>query len=215
MTSVPKPFKFLRDHYVPLVESYDRLDVSFFKVSIASNTLYIKKDLADFISVLAMVYSKPGERATLKYLQEGTMREFKEWGHEYLSCLSADIGAEFQQRVEQQMGADDLLELVNQIVPRFMESNQEHDAIDLLMEVDRLDQLVSLVTPSNTQRILQYLLSTAPYTSDQDELEQLLMTAYLICLKMKEFTNAMVLYITFTPNSLLESSPQNRFTIID
>ena len=42
-----------------------------------------------------MVYSKPGERATLKYLQEGTMREFKEWGHEYLSCLSADIGAEF------------------------------------------------------------------------------------------------------------------------
>ncbi len=37
------------------------------------------------------------------------------------------------------MGADDLLDLVAQIIPRFMESNSEHDAIDLLMEVDRLD----------------------------------------------------------------------------
>lgn len=37
------------------------------------------------------------------------------------------------------MGADDLLDLVNKIVPRFMEHNQEHDAIDLLMEVDKLD----------------------------------------------------------------------------
>ena len=34
MTSVPKPFKFLRDHYVSLVETYDRLDISFFKVLI-------------------------------------------------------------------------------------------------------------------------------------------------------------------------------------
>lgn len=44
------------------------------------------------------------------------------------------------------MGADDLLDLVTQIVPRFMEHNQEHDAIDLLMEVDKLDQLSTFVS---------------------------------------------------------------------
>ena len=44
------------------------------------------------------------------------------------------------------MGADDLLELVTEIVPRFMDHNQEHDAIDLLMEVDKLDQLVNFVS---------------------------------------------------------------------
>lgn len=45
------------------------------------------------------------------------------------------------------MGADDLLDLVTEIVPRFMDHNQEHDAIDLLMEVDKLDQLVNFVSP--------------------------------------------------------------------
>jgi len=57
MTSVPKPFKFLKDHYMKFVETYERLDISLFK-----------KELADFLSVLSMVYSKPEERATLKYL---------------------------------------------------------------------------------------------------------------------------------------------------
>ena len=74
------------------------------------------------------------------------MNEFKEWGHEYLSRLSSDIGSEYNYRLEQQMGADDLLELVNQVVPRFMDHNQEHDAIDLLMEVDKLDQLEKFVS---------------------------------------------------------------------
>jgi hypothetical protein len=60
-----------------------------------------------------MVYSQPNERYTLKYLQEGTLKEFLDWGHEYLSALSTDIGAEFNLRMEQQMGADDLLELVH------------------------------------------------------------------------------------------------------
>jgi hypothetical protein len=59
-----------------------------------------------------MVYSKPEERMPLRYLQEGTLSEFKDWGHEYLSRLSADIGNEYNHRLDQQMGADDLLELV-------------------------------------------------------------------------------------------------------
>lgn len=48
-----------------------------------------------------MVYSEPADRMPLKYLQEGTLRDFKDWGHEYLSRLSAEIGAEYQNRIEQ------------------------------------------------------------------------------------------------------------------
>lgn len=73
-----------------------------------------------------------------------------------------------------------------------MEHNQEHDAIDLLMEVDKLDQLETFVSQQNVQRILQYLLSTTPYTSDQEELDQVLQTSYNICLKTKEYTSAFV-----------------------
>ena len=73
MTSVPKPFKFLKDHYPKFVETYERLDISLFKVNyINIQKIKNQKELADFLSVLSMVYSKPEERATLKYLQEGT-----------------------------------------------------------------------------------------------------------------------------------------------
>lgn len=65
MTSVPKPFKYLKGHYQSLVDFYGRSEVSKFK-----------KELADFLSVLSMVYSKPEDRMPLKYLQEGTLQEF-------------------------------------------------------------------------------------------------------------------------------------------
>ena len=43
-----------------------------------------------------------------------------------------------------QEGADDLLALVEEIVPYFMDHNSEHDAIDLLMEVDKLEKLTQV-----------------------------------------------------------------------
>lgn len=35
----------------------------------------------------------------------------------------------------------DLMQLVEQIVPYFVENNAEHDAVDLLMEVDSLSEI--------------------------------------------------------------------------
>lgn len=72
------------------------------------------------------------------------MEEFKFWGHEYLSHLAANIGSEFQIRLQKEdgpQGADDLLQLVDEIVPYFMDHNSEHDAVDLLSEVDQLQKL--------------------------------------------------------------------------
>lgn len=193
MTSVPKPFKFLKDHYQSLVDLYEKLEVSLFK-----------KQLADFLSVLSMTYSVPEQRVSLKFLQEGTLSEFKSWGHEYLSHLASDIGAEYQQRVSNQEGADDLIELVNQIVPQFMDHNQEHDAIDLLMEVEKLDCILQYVNPGNIQRLLSYLLSTTPYTSDQDELDGVLNTSFRICLKGGVYTSAIKIALRIDQPGLVE-----------
>lgn len=50
MTSVPKPFKFLKDHYSSLVDKYNNIQPSFYK-----------KLLADFLSVLSMTMADPGQ----------------------------------------------------------------------------------------------------------------------------------------------------------
>jgi RPN1 N-terminal domain len=49
--------------------------------------------------------------------------------------LAGEIGAEWAERVEAEKPTDDLLTLVQQIVPFHMAHNAEPEAVDLLLEV--------------------------------------------------------------------------------
>lgn len=51
------------------------------------------------------------------------------------------------------------MELVDIIAPFFMKSNEEPEAVDLLMEVEALDKLITFSTSSNFERVCLYLLS--------------------------------------------------------
>ena len=35
----------------------------------------------------------------LKYLLEGTKRDYKNWGHEYLTRLASDIGKSYNEKI--------------------------------------------------------------------------------------------------------------------
>ena len=63
----------------------------------------------------------------------------------------------FALRVEKNEKTDDLIALVEDIVPYFVENNAEHDAIDLLLEVDRLAFIKKYVNEGNFERISLYL----------------------------------------------------------
>jgi 26S proteasome regulatory subunit N1 len=52
----------------------------------------MQKNVADFLSVQSMIFGEKNSRASLGYLLQGTLKGFKEWGHEYLSHLASDIG---------------------------------------------------------------------------------------------------------------------------
>jgi RPN1 N-terminal domain len=115
---------------------------------------------------------------------------FTSWGHEFVRSISGEIGQEYNHRVLHQ-NADpesdddftDLLYMVQQIVPFHIHHNAEAEAIDLLMEVQRLKLLLSLSDPTtpttakkvvvdanNYQRICMYLIKAADYMSDPDDL---------------------------------------------
>lgn len=59
--------------------------------------------------------------------------------------------------------------MVASIVPFFMENNAEHDAIDLLMEVDKPESLIDFVTEENLIRVLDYMKASSLYCSHGDE----------------------------------------------
>ena len=75
---------------------------------------------------------------SLFYLLKGTLDDFTSWGHEYVSNLASDIGKEYELRLANSEPDQDLLKMTDLIVPYFIENNAEHDAIDLLLIVDKL-----------------------------------------------------------------------------
>ena len=100
------------------------------------------------------------------------------WGHEYVRSLAGEISKEYNVRVIN--GADpesdepfaDLLGMVDVIVPFHISHNAEAEAVDLLIEVQRLEKLKDLdsIDDKNFGRICLYLIKTANYMSDPDDL---------------------------------------------
>ena len=133
------------------------------------------------------------------------------WGHEFVRTLSGEIGNEYNDRVIQQNknpdnddDFKDLLYMISYIIPFHIQHNAEAEAIDLLMEVQRLKLLLTLsptslpeidtnegtatmdqkkkvvvVDENNYERICLYLIKAADYMSDPDDLAVRLISLYL------------------------------------
>lgn len=188
MTSVPKPLKFLRPHYETMKIVYNSW----------SSKHEMKLKLADVLSVLAMTMAEAGSRECLKYKLKGTKVELSAWGQEYLRSLSGEISEEFNQRVletpaDEDTDADDLMALVDDIVPFQMKHNAEAEAVDLLLEVQQLGKLVEtpVVDEHNYERVCLYLLRSSDFMVDPEDLEELHSTAYTLYKTQKNYPNAL------------------------
>jgi RPN1 N-terminal domain len=100
------------------------------------------------------------------------------WGHEFVRSLAGEIGQEYGARVLE--GADpdsdeafgDILKMVHTVVPFHINHNAEAEAVDLLIEVQRLKFLLTLdsIDENNYERICLYLVKAADYMADPDDL---------------------------------------------
>jgi 26S proteasome regulatory subunit N1 len=76
---------------------------------------------------------------------------------------------EYSDRLDKGASVDDLITIVDEIVPYNVHHNAEPEACDLLMEVDRLDRIVAHVDEHNYQRICLYLASCASYVTEPED----------------------------------------------
>ncbi len=170
MTSVPKPLKFLSGDYGALQIRHKQL---------ASDSP-LARELADVLSWLGMTLGA-ATRDSLHYKLIGTSEAVSAWGHEYVRHLCLELGAEWaaiqeraateDERVEQLPG--ELMALVDEIVPFLIDHNAEHEACDLLLDVEQLDKIVDRITVANHRRIALYLLSCAAYLPEPEDTETL------------------------------------------
>ncbi len=111
------------------------------------------------------------------------------WGHEFVRSLAGEIGQEYNARVI--AGADpeedepfrDLLGMVDVIVPFNVSHNAEAEAIDLLIEVQRLKKILELdsIDQKNYRRVCLYLIKTADFMSDPDDYEVSCSYLWVMC----------------------------------
>ena len=193
MTAVPKPLKFLRPHYETLTKLYEEWPEGDDKTS-----------LADVLSVIGMTFSDEDRQDTLKYRLLAPSSDIGSWGHEYVRHLALEIGEVFGRRYAREEPTQDLIDLALVLVPQFLKSNAEADAVDLLSELEIIDQITQFLDENTYSRVCLYMVSMVnllPYPEN----ELFLKTAHEIYTRYNQPTQAMALAIRLNDLSLIRA----------
>uniref|UniRef100_A0A3Q4G952 26S proteasome non-ATPase regulatory subunit 2 n=1 Tax=Neolamprologus brichardi TaxID=32507 RepID=A0A3Q4G952_NEOBR len=165
--------------------------------------LLLQRFCADVVSVLAMTMS--GERECLKYRLVGSQEELASWGHEYVRHLAGEVAKEWQEVEENDKTQQEtLLKLVKEIVPYNMAHNAEHEACDLLMEIERLDMLEDYIDENAYGKVCLYLTSCVSYVPEPEN-SALLRCALNIFRKFNCYPEALRLALMLNDVELVEN----------
>lgn len=193
MTAVPKPLKFLRPYYEDLTKTFEQWPSG-----------KEKDSFADVLSVVGMTQGNEEKLDTLKYRLLAPSEELGSWGHEYVRHLSLEIGQDYQRRMTDDDDAQDLFDLSKTLVPYFLSHNAEADAVDLLSELERIQEIPQYLDENAYARVCLYMVSMVnllTYPEDQ----QFLRTAHDIYKQYNKLPQAMVLAIRLNDLELIHN----------
>lgn len=193
MTAVPKPLKFLRPHYEPMTKLYEEWPAG-----------DDKNSLADVLSVIGMTFSDEDRQDTLKYRLLSPTSDIGSWGHEYTRHLALELGEVYTKRLTADEPYQDLIDLALVLVPLFLKSNAEADAVDLMSEMEIIEDIPKFLDKDTYPRVCLYMVSMVnllTYPEDQ----QFLRTAHDIYKKYDQLTQAIVLAIRLNDIDLIKS----------
>ncbi|MCJ1353422.1 MAG: proteasome regulatory particle base subunit [Icmadophila ericetorum] len=183
MTAVPKPLKFLRPHYDELTTLYEEWPAG-----------ADKNALADVLSVLGMTHGDEEKLETLKYRLLAPSEDLGSWGHEYIRHLALEIGQDYQRRMNEDVEALELVDLARSLVPYFLSHNAEADAVDLLSELERIQEIPQYLDENTYPRVCLYMVSMVNLLTYPED-KQFLKTAHDIYKKYNKLSQAVVLAI--------------------
>ncbi|KAI9736420.1 MAG: proteasome regulatory particle base subunit [Claussenomyces sp. TS43310] len=193
MTAVPKPLKFLRPHYEPMVKLHEEWPAGDNKTS-----------LADVLSVIGMTFSDEDRQDTLKYRLLAPTEDIGSWGHEYTRHLALELGEVYTKRLNAEEPYQDLIDLALLLVPLFLKSNAEADAVDLMSELEIIEELPKFLDKDTYARVCLYMSSMVnllTYPEDQ----QFLRTAHDIYKQYNQLSQAIVLAIRLNDLDLIQA----------
>lgn len=199
MTSIPRPLKFFRQHYEKLKSAYT-LD------SEAGN-INRKTLIGDLLCILVLVTDT--KETSLQYILENNLENFFEWGQELVRSLSGEITTEYLKRLDEDKPYEDLTKLAIKVVTTLLTTNNENEAIDLLIEMDLIDEIKFYCNPTNYKKICNYLIASSNFAADSIEQRKILEIVYEIYTKYLEYTNALLIAIKLNEHIYIKSTVLN------
>lgn len=139
---------------------------------------------------------------TLKYRLLAPSADLGAWGHEYVRHLALEIGQDYQKRMMDDEDPQELIDLARSLVPYFLSHNAEADAVDILSELERIQEIPQYLDENTYPRVCLYMVSMVNlliYPEDQ----QFLRTAHDIYKKYNKLPQAMVLAIRLNDLDLI------------
>ena len=189
MTSVPKPMKHLIPYLDQLKEAYDTF----------SNADYRHK-MADLLSLLSIINIEK-TFDILTYRLASPIENIGSWGHEYVRCLTLVVVRAYE-NPQDFSGSGQLEPLIDQISRYYMEHNDEPDACDLLLKVDKLEDIIALVDEESHKRVCTYLLQCYNYLPDPTNF-QVLRIVQKIYTKLGKVAQAMVIALKLNDHEMM------------
>lgn len=126
-------------------------------------------------------------------------KEFAPWGHQYVRHLASQIGEEVETRrvaagdeekLKDLLPEDQVLSLVPDIVKYYMEAQSEPEAVDILLEVAKIRDIIGHLQKHNYEKTCLYLTQCGgflPYPVD----EEIFTLCYDIYFKFEDFINSL------------------------
>lgn len=166
--------------------------------------------LADVLSVLGMTQGDEEKLETLNYRLLAPSVDLGSWGHEYVRHLALEIGQDYQRRMTDEEDPQDLIDLAHSLVPYFLSHNAEADAVDILSELERIQEIPQYLNENTYPRACLYMLSMVNLLTFPED-QQFLRTAHDIYKQYNKLPQAMVLAIRLNDIELIhedfDSSP--------
>ena len=139
---------------------------------------------------------------TLKYRLLASSEDLGSWGHEYIRHLALEIGQDYQRRMGEEYEPQELIDLARTLVPYFLSHNAEADAVDLLSELERIEEIPQYLDENTYPRVCLYMVSMVNLLTYPEDL-QFLRTAHDIYKQYKKLPQAVVLAIRLNDVNLV------------
>ncbi|MES1920288.1 hypothetical protein MHBO_001974, partial [Bonamia ostreae] len=194
MTSIPKPLKHLNPHFEELRKFFDGYQNP-------------PNFLADIISCLAMVSSEEENLYCLKYKLQSNNDDISLWGDDYIRHLSREIIAESKKRRENIIESSKITSIAKKIVDFYFKNAAEAEAVDLLVEIGRLDILLEKSDKESAPRIASYLFQCLHYIpSEMEDFEKMAKTAFELHARCGNYSEALLIALIANDDELINKA---------